>query len=76
MATGDYTLANGDTSGRKFTTGAKNGVSVATSGTATHIALGNSTGSTLDFVTTCTSQAISVGTVDIPAFKYEINQPT
>jgi hypothetical protein len=77
MASGDYTLANGDTSGRKVTMGAKTGVSVATSGTATHVGLGNSTNSTLDLVTTCTSQAISTGgTVDIPAWKYEINQPT
>lgn len=77
MASGDYTLAAGDTSGRKVTTGAKTGISVATSGTATHVALANSTASTLDLVTTCTSQAINTGgTVDIPAWKFEINNPT
>lgn len=77
MVNGDYTLAAGDTSGRKATVAAKTGISVATSGTATHIALGNSTNSTLDLVTTCTSQAINTGgTVDIPAWKYEINAPT
>lgn len=77
MATGDYTLAAGDTSGRKLTTTAKTGISVATSGTAGHVALANSTNSTLDLVTTCTSQAINTGgTVDVPAWKYEINNPT
>jgi hypothetical protein len=77
MASTDYTLAAGDTSGRKVTMGAKTGVSITNSGTATHVALVNTTGSTLDLVTTCTSQAISTGgTVDIPAWKWEINLPT
>ena len=71
MASGDYTLAAGDTSGRKVTMGAKSGISVTNSGTATHLAIINTTGSTLDLVTTCTSQAINTGgTVDIPAWKY------
>jgi len=77
MASGDYTLANGDTSGRKATTGAKTGISVSTSGTATHVSLSSSGRAQLDLVTTCTSQAINTGgTVDIPAWKYEINNPT
>lgn len=77
MASGDYTLAAGDTSGRKVTMSAKSAISVTNSGTATHVAIINSTGSTLDLVTTCTSQAISTGgTVDIPAWKWEINLPT
>jgi len=77
MVAGDYTLAAGDTSGRKVTVGAKAGVAVATSGTATHVGLGSSGRTQLDLVTTCTSQAINTGgTVDIPAWKYEINNPT
>jgi hypothetical protein len=77
MAAGDYTLANGDTSGRKVTMGAKSGIAVATSGTATHDGLGDSVNSNLDLVTTVTSQAINTGgTVDIPAWKYEIQNPT
>jgi hypothetical protein len=67
MVTGDYTLAAGDTSG----------ISITANGTATHVGLGNSTGSTLDLVTTCTSQALNTGgTVDVPAWKWEINNPT
>jgi|SRR5690348_4918536 len=77
MVTGDYTLANGDVSGRKVTVGAKTGLTITANGTATHVGLGNSTGSTLDLVTTCTSQALNTGgTVDVPSWKYEINQPT
>lgn len=77
MAAGDYTLANGDTSGRKVTMSAKSAIAVSTSGTATHVGLGDSVGSNLDLVTTCTSQAINTGgTVDIPAWKYEIQNPT
>lgn len=78
VAGGDFTKAAGDTSGRKVTVAAKSAVPVDTSGTATHIAFVNSTGSTLRAVTTCTSQAItSGGTVDIPSFKvWEIQQAT
>lgn len=77
MAGTDFTLANGDTSGRKVTVAAKSGVSIATSGTATHVALLDVTNTTLKLVTTCTSQALSTGgTVDFPTWKWEINQPT
>jgi len=77
MATGDYTLAAGDTSGRKITSGAKTGITISTSGTAGHVAWIDSTNSKLYVVTTCTSQALNTGgTVDVPAWKYEIQQPT
>jgi hypothetical protein len=77
MASGDYTLAAGDTSGRKVTMAAKTGISILTSGTAQHVAIVNTTGSALMLVTTCTSQAINTGgTVDIPTWKWEINNPT
>lgn len=72
----DYTLANGDVSGRKVTVTAKSGVAVGTTGTATHLVLALTTDSTLRLVTTCTSQAVtSGGTVDIPAWKYESQAP-
>lgn len=77
MAPADLTAGAGDVSGRKLTTTAKSGLSIAASGTANHIALANSVAGTLDLVTTCTAQALSTGgTVDVPAFKYEINAPT
>ncbi|HEY9415891.1 MAG TPA: hypothetical protein VIQ30_14100 [Pseudonocardia sp.] len=73
----DFTKANGDTSGRKVTVAAKSGVSVASSGTATHIVIALTTDSTLRYVTTCTSQALTAGnTVNIPAWKIEVADPT
>ena len=73
----DFTKANGDTSGRKVTMAAKSAVSVASSGTATHVVLARTTDSTLRYVTTCTSQALVSGnTVDIPAWKIEVADPT
>lgn len=71
----DFTKANGDTSGRKVTVAAKSGVTVDSSGTATHIALVD--GTRLLYVTTCTSQALTAGnTVNIPAWDVEIADPT
>ena len=72
----DYTgPANGDVSGRKLTVNAQNGVSVTNSGTATHVALCD--GTNLLYVTTCTSQELTSGnTVNFPAWKIEIADPT
>jgi len=73
----DYTKANGDTSGRKVTIAAKSGVTVDASGTATHIALTRAADTSLRYVTTCTSQALTLGnTVNIPAWDIEIADPT
>lgn len=73
----DYTKANGDTSGRKVTMAAKNGVNVDATGTANHIALVRTSDSKLIAVTTCTSQALTSGNqVNFPAWDYEFNDPT
>lgn len=75
VAGGDFTKANGDTSGRKVTVAQKAGVNIDTSGTATHVALDD--GTTLRYVTTCTSQALtSGGTVTIPAWDVEVADPS
>ncbi|WP_225206242.1 hypothetical protein [Novosphingobium huizhouense] len=77
MAPGDFTLANGDVSGRKITVAAKNGNSVAVAGTATHVALLDVANLTLLLVTTCASQAVANGgTFDVASFKDEIQAPT
>ena len=71
----DFTPGNGDTSGRKVTVGAQSGITVSASGTATHIA--GTDGSTMLFLTECTSQALTSGnTVNIPAFDIEFSDPT
>lgn len=78
LTSGDFTKANGDTSGRKVTTGAKTGALIDASGTATHIALVRVADSTLLYVTTCTSQALTANgsnTVNFPAWKVELADP-
>ena len=72
---GAFTKANGNVSGRKVTIAQQSNISVATSGTATHVALID--GSILLLVTTCTSQALTAGnTVTVPAWKDEIADPS
>jgi hypothetical protein len=72
----DFTKAN-DTSGRKVTMAAKSGVSIDHSGDATHIAMCKSGDSTLRAVTTCSQQTLTQGgTVDFPAWKWNIQDPT
>lgn len=75
LSSGDFTIANGDTSGRKVTVGAKSGVTVDNSGSGTHIAIVD--GTRLLRVTTCTTVAVTAaGTVDLPAWKAEHADPT
>jgi hypothetical protein len=70
----DYTIGDGDTSGRKVAVAAKSGVPVDTSGTATHVALSDAT--RLLYVTTCTSQVLTAGnTVDFPTWDVEVADP-
>jgi hypothetical protein len=47
----DYNKADGDTSGRKVTVSAKNSITVEGTGMATHIALSDTSGSSLLYVT-------------------------
>lgn len=78
MAGGDYTKANGDTNGRKVTMGAKSSVLIDTSGTANHVALVRVSDTTLIYVTTCTSQALTANgsnTVNFPAWDIEVADP-
>lgn len=68
---GDYTIANGDSSGRKITVAQQSNISVTGSGTARHIVL--SVGGVIKLTTTCTEQSLTSGnTVTVPAFKHEI----
>lgn len=75
---GDFTIADDAVSpyGRKLTMTAKNAQSILHDITATHIALTLAAGTTLRYVTTCTSQALTAGgTVDVPAWKIQIGDP-
>jgi hypothetical protein len=76
---GDFTKANGDTSGRKVTVAAKSGVLIDTSGTGNHIALVRVSDTTLIYVTTCSSQAVTANgsnTVNFPAWEIELADPS
>lgn len=73
---GDYTVADGDASGRKLTIAEQADIAIDTSGTAEHIALSNGS-DTLYYVTTCTSQAlVDTGTVTVPTWDIEIADPS
>jgi hypothetical protein len=70
----DFSKANGDSSGRKVTVAQQSNISIHTSGTASHIVLASA--STLLYVTTCTSQALTAGgTVTVPAWDIEVADP-
>lgn len=73
----DFTKADGDTSGRKVTVAAKNGVNISTSGTGTHVVLASTGDTVLRYVTLCTSQAVTSGnTANFPAWDIEFADPT
>ena len=75
VVSGDFTLGNGDVSGRKLAVAAKSAVAIDTSGTATHVAIVD--GTRLLFVTTCTSIAlVDTGTVNFPTWDIEVADPT
>ena len=71
---GDWSVANGDVSGRKVTIAQQADAAIHTSGNATHIAYDD--GATLLRVTTCPSQALTNGgTVTVGAHDFEIEDP-
>lgn len=77
MGSGDYTVGNGDTNGRKVAVAQQADVSVGSGGDATHVSIVDVPGSGLLLVTTCTLQNLTQGnTVTIPTFDYELADPT
>ena len=78
VASGDFTVANGDTSGRKVTVAAKSGVTISSSGTANHVVL-HDNAAILGYATTCSNLVLTAGggnTVYFPSRKLEILAPT
>lgn len=72
---GDFSIGDGSPNGRTLTIAAKNGVSVDTTGTATHVAICD--GTNLLAVTTCTSKAIGSGDiVNIPSWTINVSDPS
>lgn len=76
MGAGDFLFGVGDVSGRKVSVAGKSGVSVLVNGVADHVALVDTTGSRLLYVTTCPAQAVSAGgTVSFDPWSVEIGDP-
>lgn len=74
---GDFAIADHAGGGRQVTVAAQSGVPVDASGNATHVVLANAAGSTLRYVTTCTSQALVAGnTVNVPSWVISVGDPT
>lgn len=74
---GDFAIADHTGGGRQVTVAAQSGVPVDVSGNATHVVLANAAGSTLRYVTTCTSQALTAGnTVNVPSWVISVGDPT
>lgn len=72
---GDFTIGNGDVSGRKVTIAQQPDLSIDVSGDATHVSIDD--GSSLLAVTTCTTQTLTEGgTVTVPAFDIEVSDPS
>lgn len=75
MASGDFTVGDGDTNGRKVAIAAQNGETVDSDGTATDVALVD--GTRLLYTTTCTNQALTSGnTINFGAWDIELADPT
>lgn len=72
---GDFTIGNGDVSGRKLTVLQQSNITIDASGDATHVSIDD--GSSLLAVTTCTTQTLTEGgTVTVPAFDIEVSDPS
>jgi len=72
---------DGDTSGRKVTIPENfaegSALTITNTDTATHVAIIDSVGGVLLYVTTCTSQALTApGSVTVPAWDIEVRDPS
>lgn len=73
----DFTVGDGDVSGRKAAVTAQTGITPTNAGTANHVALVDVSGTKLLAVTTMTSKVLATDDlVDIATFDLEIADPT
>ena len=71
----DFTVGDGDSSGRKVTVAAKNAVDVDAAGTGNHVALCDATN--LLVVTTCADKVVGTSDqVNFPVWDAEVGDPT
>ncbi len=77
MASADFTLSNGDVSGRKVAVAAKSSIIVDNTGTADHVALLDTVNSVLLYVTTSTSLGLTSGSsLTLNTWDVEIADPS
>lgn len=78
LTSGDFTgPADGDTSGRKITVDAQSSIPIDATGTATHVALTLTASSQLQYITTCTNQALVSGNqTNTAAWDIELRDPS
>lgn len=77
MASGNYTAAASNGNSRYLQINAMNGVNASANGNANHVALGITSNSTLQYVTTCAVQTITTGNpIQINAWNIQFDQPT
>ena len=76
LDTGDFTISNGDTNGRKVRVGAQAGLTPTNGGSAIYVALTDTVNSKLLGYTTCPSKTFDTSDlVDIAAFDCEVADP-
>lgn len=76
MTSGCFATSD-DTSGRKLDVTAKTGASIVSAGSALAVALVSTTNASVCYITTCTEQYLTAGgTVDVPTWKINIQDPT
>lgn len=77
MSGADFTTSDGVTSGRRTTVAQKDNLAINADGTADHVALLDTVGSRLLYVTTATAQVLTSGnTLTVNAWDIEIADPT
>ncbi len=73
----DFTVSNGDVNGRKVAIASKAGITVDNTGTADHVALLDTVGSVLLYVTTSTALGLTSGSsLTLGAWDVEIADPS
>ncbi|NTV41800.1 MAG: hypothetical protein HGA63_00720 [Syntrophobacteraceae bacterium] len=76
LTTTDFSMADGDTSGRKVVMAAKTGITPGANGTATHMAFLDTNNSKLLLVKQISSQVLSTSqSITIPSNRYEVRDP-
>ena len=76
VTSGDFTKADGDTSGRKVTVAEQASLSVTSTGDAVNVCLVDSGNTKVLYQTTCTTQSLTSGSqVTIPEWDIELRDP-